>query len=107
MNTTCAYSYCLREAASWALLAVMLSGTAMVTTEDVSASKLMSMVSAHAVSAFRLMARVPVLSAAEGSVRVSLFGAAGESSLQAAKAVSARVRRKVNPNDLPPPYNIS
>ena len=48
-----------------------------------------------------------MLSAAEGSVRVSLLGVAGVSSLQAARAVSARVRRKVNPNDLPPPYNIS
>ena len=47
---TCAYSYCLREAASWALLRVMLSGTVIVTVV-VSTSKLTSMVSAHAVSA--------------------------------------------------------
>ena len=85
----------------------MLSGTAMVTTVAVSASKLMSMVSAHAVSAFRLTAWVPVLSAAGGSVRVSLSGVAGVSSLQAAKTVSARGRRQVNTNDLPSPYNIS
>ena len=31
----------------------------------------------------------------------------GVSSLQAAKTLKTRVRRKVNVKDLPPPYNIS
>ena len=64
------------------------------------------MVSAQAGST-NMLSPTEVLSAAGVSIKFSESGITGVSSLQAAKTVSARGRRQVNTNDLPPPYNIS